>query len=281
MTIVRRRGRVGVLASAGALAAVVVSAFAPNASAEEIDPNYVWHSDPVSTFLAGKPFGTEVLHRVPGSFHDAPRRPESDGHTSVYGPGTPVYVGDNMCTVAAAGHDAEGRKVALTAGHCGGPGANVTSADTPEVGASGTVVTADPALDYAVIELGSNAEVSRSYNGVTVNDIGGAPRRPGEVVCKDGVASGHTCGVTLHDWGTENIAHVCAMPGDSGAPLVVGDRMVGIVAGGIVPAAQNLPCYSPLQGPIHGPTRSARMDSVLNSLNASDAPGRGFTLPER
>ncbi len=37
---------------------------------------------------------------------------------SLYGPGTPLYVNqDTMCTLTAAGTDAAGRKVGLTAGH--------------------------------------------------------------------------------------------------------------------------------------------------------------------
>ncbi|WP_342319244.1 S1 family peptidase [Corynebacterium mayonis] len=250
------------------------------------DPNYQWRTDSVSKVLAAKPLAGEVLHRVPGSFHDAPRIPheaeqaQNEDNVSLYGPGTPIYVGQNMCTVAVAGYDDAGRKIALTSGHCGEPGTNVFSADSPGVGASGTVVSSNSDLDYSVIELGSNAEVSRTYNGTTINALGGKPRRPGQVVCKTGVASGYTCGATFHDWEHENISQVCAMPGDSGAPLMAGDRLVGMVAGGIAPPELNLPCYSPLQGAVHAPTRSLRMDSVITALELTEGPGRGFSLPE-
>lgn len=257
------------------------------ASAQEadfVDPNYVWRTGLPARILAGKPFSEKVLHRVPGSFHDAPTIPAESEQargrgTSLYGPGTPVYVGDSMCTVAAAGYDEAGRKVAITAGHCGAPGTPVASADSPQVGVSGTVVSTNPALDYSVIELGSNSEVTRTYNGVTVNSLGGAPQRPGAIVCKNGVASGRTCGMTFHEGGRANISQVCAMYGDSGAPLMVGDRLVGLVTGGALPAEANLACYTPLQGALHAPTVSTRMDSVLSDMDARPAPGRGFHLP--
>ncbi|SDS35604.1 S1 family peptidase [Corynebacterium timonense] len=254
-------------------------------AARAVDPNYVWRTGLPARVLAGKPFAEKVLHRVPGSFHDAPAIPaESDAArergVSLYGPGTPVYVGDSMCTVAVAGYDESGRKVAITAGHCGAPGTPVASADSPQVGDSGTVVATNPELDYSVIELGSNSEVSRTYNGVTINTVGGAPQRPGTVVCKKGVASGHTCGMTFHEWDRNNISQVCAMYGDSGAPLVAGDRLVGLVTGGFFPPEVNLACHTPLQGALHAPTVSTRMDAVMSDIEGRDAPGRGFTLPE-
>src|SRR5699024_833913 len=37
-----------------------------------LDPNYRWMNDPVSKVMAGKPLEDWVLHRVPGSWFDAP-----------------------------------------------------------------------------------------------------------------------------------------------------------------------------------------------------------------
>ena len=128
-------------------------------------------------------------------------------------------------------------------------------------------------LDYAVITLAPNTEVTRSYNGVTANRLGGAPVPAGGVVCKTGVASGTTCGYTINDWGTRNTNHVCAMQGDSGAPLMEGDRVIGMINGGIWGPPFNVSCRTPLQGPVHAPTGSLRMDTAL-----SDMPG-GFRLP--
>lgn len=249
-----------------------------------LDPNYRWHNDPVSKVLAGKPFNDWVLHRVPGSWFDAPRIPEAsmvvqNQDASLYGPGTPIYLGDNMmCTLGVVGTDAQGRKVGLTAGHCGQPGDQVWSADSWQVGPTGTVVSTNHVHDYSVVELGSNAELSRTYNGVTVNSVGG-PVVPGQVLCKQGVATGHTCG---HVWaaGEEvHITQVCAMVGDSGAPLLAGDRMVGMISGGVLPD-HRLSCQSPLQGQLFMPTASRTMDAVLEDVDTRGGVGAGFRLPD-
>lgn len=273
--------RVGLAATLSVLALGFVSGTA-TAHAQEQDPNYLWRSDPLSKILAAKPFSDYVLHRVPGSFHDAPRIPEASNQAltrgnSLYGPGTPIYVttkngSEVMCTVAAAGYGSHGNKYALTAGHCGEVGDAVKSADSWQVGPSGTITHVNKDLDFALIELGSNTEISRSYNGITLTSLGGAPVQPGGVVCKQGVASGHTCGVTLHDWQTMNISQVCALQGDSGAPVMEGGRLIGILNGGMLPF--NFSCVSPLQGALHSPTGSVRADAVLAALPDS------FRLPE-
>lgn len=275
------------LVAAGCAAPVATGAL-PAAHADDAAPvenfqNYVWRSDPVSKTLAGKPFADQVLHRVPGSLFDAPRIPAEAEQAAVrgnalYGPGTPIYVGNNpgqevMCTTTAAGYNDRGEKVALTAGHCGNVGDAVSSADAWRLGRTGTVAFVNPQLDYAVITLARNTEVTRSYNGVTVNHLGGAPVKPGGQVCKFGVASGYTCGPTISDWGAVNQNHVCAMQGDSGAPLLVGDSVIAMVNGGLWRPPFNVACHTPLQGPIHAPTGSVRLDAVL-----SDLPG-GFRLP--
>lgn len=249
-----------------------------------LDPNYRWHNDPVTKTLAGKPFDEWVLHRVPGSWFDAPRIPEEsmvvqNQDASLYGPGTPIYLGDNMmCTLGVVGTDSQGRKVGLTAGHCGQPGDQVWSADSWQVGPTGTVVTTNQVHDYSVVELGSNAEITRTYNGVTVNSVGG-PVAPGQVLCKQGVATGHTCG---HVWAADDEVHitqVCAMMGDSGAPLLAGDRMVGMISGGVLPD-HRLSCQSPLQGQLFMPTASHTMDAVLKDVDARGGVGAGFRLPD-
>ena len=63
-------------------------------------------------------------------------------------------------------------------------------------------------------------------------------------MCKTGVASGTTCGyVWVADEG-RNVSQVCAMAGDSGAPVMEGDRLVGMVSGGALPD-HNLLCRTP------------------------------------
>ena len=212
----------------------------PEFKPQGTNPNYQWKNDGFSKVAAGKPQADYVLHRVPGSMFDAPRIPEEsvaamNQGESLYGPGTPLYVNkESMCTLTVAGNDNAGRKVGLTAAHCGNVGDPVTSADSEQIGPTGTVVSKNEDLDYAVIEFGSKAKVSRSYNGVTVNQLGGGVK-PGQQVCKQGVATGKTCGMTYQQAKKIQINQVCAMMGDSGAPLLVDGRLVGSITGGFLP----------------------------------------------
>ena len=261
------------LISASAVTGAPAASATPAGNANPADPNYIWKNDPASKFLAGKPFADKVLHRVPGSLHDAPRIPaeatkaQARGN-ALYGPGTPILVGkaptDLVCTVAVAGFNDKGEKVALTAGHCAkNVGDPVVNADARALGVTGTVTEINRELDYALITLAPKTEVTRTYDGLTINHLGSAPILPGNRVCKKGVASGVTCGPTWYDYNVMNINQVCAMQGDSGAPLYVGDRLVGLVNGGMFPHPFALACHTPLQGPIHAPTGSARADAVV------------------
>lgn len=268
-------------------AAVVASPHAAASEGENFDyvqpngPNYTWTDDLSSQVMAGHP--GPVLHRVDGSWFNAPDVPaesiadERQAH-SLYGPGTPIYVGGSkFCTLAVAGYDNQGHKVGITAGHCASVGDPVMSADSWGMGATGTVVRVNPQLDYALIEFGPNADVTRTYNGVTINALGGGIGT-GQTVCKQGVATGYTCGVSWSDAGVSNISQVCAMQGDSGAPLMAGDRFVGLVTGGLLPIAETA-CHTPLQGPIHTPTRALIGDLILGDINATGGVGAGFYLP--
>lgn len=248
---------------------------------EEPVPNYQWSNDPVSRFMAQTP--GPVLHRVGGSWFNSPDIPgeskeaEAKGK-SLYGPGTPVFVGENnLCTVTATGTDDEGRKLAITAGHCGEVGDTVVSADSWRVGPSGTVVSRSEKYDYEVIELGPNAEVTNSYNGVTANNVG--KQQAGSVACKQGVATGNTCGVVWMDDQALNPTQICAMRGDSGAPVLQGDTVVGMVDGGATPD-QRLSCQTPLQGAMHMPTMTVDFNRIVDDLNERGGVGAGFQLTE-
>ncbi|PLW00156.1 S1 family peptidase [Corynebacterium ulcerans] len=244
-------------------------------------PNYHWRTDLLSQFMAQHP--GKVLNRVAGSWFNSPDIPaeslaaEQRG-MSLYGPGTPVYVGKNsLCTVAATGHDAAGRAVAITAGHCGAVGQSVESADSWRIGPSGTVAVRGEHLDYSVIELGSNAQVTNEYNGIRVNSVGGHNPNAGETACKQGVATGHSCG---HIWTKDartSMSQICARQGDSGAPVIVGDRVVGIIKRGAI-NNQALACHTPWQGPMFMPTISTNMDAVIADINAKNGVGAGFKI---
>lgn len=266
------------------IAEVLEQATQPEFVPQGIDPFYEWRNDDFSKIMAAKPHEDFVLRRVPSSYFDAPRIPhESDvamtQGKSLYGPGTPLYINDHtICTLAVAGYDAAGRKVGITAGHCGYVGSTVASGDSWQVGPSGTVMAVNPVLDYSVIEFGSNAEVTRSYNGVTVNSVGG-PIAPGAIACKQGVATGYTCGASLYNLEQVNVNHICAMVGDSGAPVLLGDRAVGHITGGLSLTPIVVDCVTPLQGALHSPSSATLMDSTLADLNRNGGVGAGFHLP--
>lgn len=249
-------------------------------SAYDGNPSYVWSNDPLSQFMAGRP--GPVLHRVPGSWFSSPDIPKESRDAeargvSLYGPGTPVFVDDGMCTLTAAGYDSAGRKIGITAGHCGQPGTRVTSADSPNVGVTGTIVRSNKDLDYAVIVFNDRAEVTRSYNGVTIDGVGGRVDA-GNTLCKRGVATGHSCGITWISQPDYNINQVCARPGDSGGPVIRDGRLVGMINGGVLPY-DVLACNTPLQGAAFMPTVSNHMDPMLADMEATGGPGQGFHLP--
>ncbi|WP_080796085.1 S1 family peptidase [Corynebacterium pacaense] len=242
-------------------------------------PNYEVRTDLESQIMAATP--GEVVHRVQGSWFNAPAVPaesieaESQG-TSLYGPGTPIYLGEHsMCTLAVTGTDAEGRKIGITAGHCGKVGDSVRSADSYWVGDSGTVVATGTGSDYSVIELGSNAAITNSYNGVTVDEIGGTVVG-GQQLCKTGVATGRTCGPVWTADQRSTMSQLCANRGDSGAPVLAGTRLVGVMSGGMIPN-YDLACRTPLQGPLFMPSLSVNMDQILRDMDGSEGPGSGFT----
>lgn len=269
------------LAACAAVTVIGSGVAAPTASAQT-DPFYVWRNDPVSKFLAAKPLAPAILHRVPGSWFDATRTPAyvtqaANRGRAVYGPGTPIFVGEGMCTVTAAGTDSAGRKVAITAGHCGGVGSPVVSADSRRLGRTGTVAHRNEYLDYAVIHLGENADITANYNGAPIRGAA-APPPVGHQICKNGYASGFTCGHVWQNLPAETVSQVCAMQGDSGAPVYVGDRVVGMINNSLLPPEINVACTTPLQGGFHAPTVSVHFGRVIEDLNKQPrhVAGHGF-----
>jgi len=194
--------------------------------------------------------------------------------TAVADPGAPVIGGgsgiivDNMyeCTVTTVGHDNAGRLVGLTAGHCGEAGAEVYSEIDPGAGVIGRFVYSDPTLDYAVIQFqpGAITPVNRVGN-VTITGIGGPAQFP-MIVCKEGRTTGNTCGLAYGDlFGTnvETWAQMCVVEGDSGAPVVVGTTLVGMVNAYLAVA-----CF--------GPEVGTNMSTIMDDLNRRGDIGAGF-----
>ncbi|QDQ99262.1 serine protease [Tomitella fengzijianii] len=189
---------------------------------------------------------------------------------AVLGGGSGILLADAAgdvaaCTLTTIGHDGAGRLVGITAGHCGDPG----DAVIPEFGWDGTpvgtIVDDYPALDVAVVQF-DPARVApvNQVGGMTITGTGSPVDFPG-VACKDGRTTGVTCGVT---WLTDTVRHetwtqICVMEGDSGAPVVVGTTLVGMINAFI-----QVPCLSPTVG--------TTMDAALGAINAAGGVGAGF-----
>lgn len=217
-------------------------------------------------------------HRIPGHYFTSPTPPRVQQKArpkAVMGPSTPIILGNSVCTVTVAGFDRAGSKIAITAGHCGKPGTPVKSMDAGEAGVIGHVVK-QGSLDYAVIKLRNDVQLTRAYGRAAINRIGGPIPAPGQNVCKTGISTGTKCGPVIMPMGQEFTSHFCGSHGDSGAPVYRKGRLVGMLNGGF----RALPsCTTPLQGPLHSPAISTSWNAVKAGLNASGGVGAGFRLP--
>ena len=217
-------------------------------------------------------------HRVPGHYFTSPTAPAAQQRIqpqALLGPSTPIMVGDSICTLSVTGIDAAGNKVGVTAAHCGVPGSPVRSLDAPEAGVIGKVVKFGN-LDYSVIRLRPDVQLTRNYGRVALNRIGGPVPGVPNAACKTGVATGTKCGPVLGQLGQTFVSHICASHGDSGAPVYAGGRLVGILNGGFQPLPS---CTTPLQGPLHSPAVSTTWDAIAADMNALGGSGAGFRLP--
>lgn len=182
---------------------------------------------------------------------------------------------DTYCTLTAIGTDKTGALIGFTSAHCGGPGAQVSSEAQPDQGVIGTMVAGNDALDYAVIRFdpAKVAPVS-NWNGFQIDGIGPDPVF-GQVACKLGRTTGYSCGVT---WGPgENpgtiVNQVCGRPGDSGAPVTVNNKLVGMLHGAFT---DGLPTCVIKYIPLHTPAVVESINAILADLVAKDRPGAGF-----
>nr|WP_232542380.1 S1 family peptidase [Nocardia bovistercoris] len=170
------------------------------------------------------------------------------------------------CTLTTVGYDAADRLVGLTAGHCGEPGAEVLTDAAPNRGTVGRIVHTNHELDYAVIEFAPGAiRPSARVGALTILDTGAAASFP-TVVCKKGRTTGTTCGITWGDLAgrpADTWTQLCVLEGDSGAPVVVGTRLVGMVN-----AYLGIGCF--------GPEVGTDIDAITADLNARADVGAGF-----
>ncbi len=186
-----------------------------------------------------------------------------------------VIDGDTFCTLTAIGNDRTGALIGFTSAHCGGPGAQVSAEGAEDRGVIGTMVAGNDGLDYAVIRF-DPAKVTpvSNWNGFAIDGIGPDPIF-GQVACKLGRTTGYSCGVT---WGPGQdpgtiVNQVCGRPGDSGAPVTVNNKLVGMIHGAFT---DGLPTCVIKYIPLHTPAITMSMNAVLADVDAKDRPGAGF-----
>jgi hypothetical protein len=164
----------------------------------------------------------------------------------------------HSCTLAFWGYNAKNRPVALTAGHChnaSGPLSemplNNPWTDGAQVGNAFGQFAASAygeGFDSAIIAADSRSSlpttVRRWAAGGTVTVDGVVAPVVGAKVCKSGARTGWTCGTitapprqfTLADEGSPAVSgfttDMCSSEGDSGSPVLVGRKAVGIISFG-------------------------------------------------
>jgi hypothetical protein len=201
------------------------------------------------------------------------------GHAAapvVLGGGSGIVVnGESFCTLTAIGHDNRGSLIGFTSAHCGGPGATVSAEGANDAGVLGTMVAGNEALDYAVIEFDpQKVTPTNNVKGFRIDGLGPDPKF-GDIACKLGRTTGQSCGVT---WGPGQdpgtiVNQVCGQPGDSGAPVTVNNRLVGMIHGAFT---QDLPTCVVQYIPLHTPAVTMSINAQLADIVAKNRPGSGF-----
>jgi len=194
----------------------------------------------------------------------------------VLGGGSGIVVnGDAFCTLTTIGHDSAGRLIGFTSAHCGGPGAVVSAEGAPSAGVVGTMVAGNDLLDYAVIQFDpAKVTPTNNVNGFQIDGLGPDPVF-GDIACKLGRTTGSSCGVT---WGPGQdpgtiVNQVCGQPGDSGAPVTVNNRLVGMLHGAYT---EELPTCVVKFVPLHTPAVTMSFNTQLADITAKNRPGTGF-----
>ncbi|RJO76568.1 hypothetical protein D5S18_09765 [Nocardia panacis] len=184
------------------------------------------------------------------------------------------------CTLTAIGFDKTNTLVGLTAGHCGEVGMRVAAEYSPKSGTLGVVAAKSAENDWAVVRFDpARVTPTRQVAQSVINGVG-EPPKVGDTVCKNGRTTGFTCGVA---WETKRAwfrSQVCANHGDSGAPVLAGDRLVGMVVAGsdfkAGPVTVPLPLCKGGGDLLHQPELSTTMALVLGDIDRAGGPGSGF-----
>lgn len=205
-----------------------------------------------------------------------PAAPAAAAAPVVLGGGSGIVVnGDDLCTLTTIGTDNRGDLIGFTSAHCGGPGAQVSAEADPGAGIVGEMVAGNDGLDYAVIRF-DRAKVTptSNVNGFVIDGLGPDPAF-GDIACKLGRTTGYSCGVT---WGPGKdpgtiVNQVCGQPGDSGAPVTVNNKLVGMIHGAFSDA---MPTCVVKFIPLHTPAVTMSFNTQLADIVAKGRPGSGF-----
>jgi hypothetical protein len=199
----------------------------------------------------------------------------ADGLVPLGGGSGIVVEGDTLCTLTAIGNDNRGNLIGFTSAHCGGPGEKVAAEGAEAAGVLGTMVAGNDALDYAVIQFDpQKVQPVNNVKGFQIDGIGPDPAF-GDIACKLGRTTGYSCGVT---WGPGEqpgtiVNQVCGQPGDSGAPVTVNNRLVGMIHGAF---SEELPTCVVKYIPLHTPAVTMSFNTQLADITSKGRPGSGF-----
>jgi hypothetical protein len=194
----------------------------------------------------------------------------ADGQ-AVLGGGAGIVVDGTYCTLGTIGHDKAGELVGFTAGHCGGPGAQVVAEGSGVP--VGTVAAVGDGMDYAVIKFDpAKAIPTANFGGFAINGIGPDPdwHQP---ACTNGAANGVRCGgiASIPGPGPRSaMNHALFQPGDDGGPVTSNDMLIGLAFGGHVLGAD----WDRAEIDV---TTWVKTSAVLADVNAKGGPGAGFT----
>ena len=142
-------------------------------------------------------------------------------------------------------------------------------------GVVGTMVAGNDALDYAVIQFDpQKVQPVNNVKGFQIDGIGPDPVF-GDIACKLGRTTGYSCGVT---WGPGEqpgtiVNQVCGQPGDSGAPVTVNNRLVGMIHGAF---SEELPTCVVKYIPLHTPAVTMSFNTAARRHHRQEPAGFGL-----
>ncbi|MFD0206916.1 S1 family peptidase [Saccharothrix carnea] len=229
----RLKDRVDALSAAGAVPAAVTSWHPdPRRGAVVVDVQPGVQTAEVARFLAEARKSGPVEVNTKGVTAPVPFAAGTVG-------GDPYYTGNVRCSIGFSVHGGY-----VTAGHCGGTGAQVYGWDRSWQGQFAG--SSFPGNDYAWVRTGGgwwNVPVVLGWGTVPDALVRGSWEAPvGTSVCRSGSTTRWHCGViqsrneTIHyaqgDVHQMAGTSVCAEGGDSGGSFITGDQAQGVTSGG-------------------------------------------------